>query len=195
MTDQATTSIVASLDRGNKGERLPSFIHKFGPFYKLAEFLTTVRFVVQGGSMEPNFADDQYLLVSRMALWSGAMSRGDVAVLRNPSHWRRTYIKRIVGLPGERVGTVAERVFINGVLLEEPYLGEPLEEADLERLEQQISQGQIQEWSLGADEYFVMGDHRVDSDDSRSFGPVNRQLIVGKAWIRYWPQSAWGIVK
>ena len=171
-----------------------SLILKLGPIYKLAEFLTTERFVVQGASMEPNFVTDQYLLVSRMAQWSGAMSRGDVAVLRNPSHWRRTYVKRIVGLPGERVGSVAGRVFINGVFLEEPYLGTLLDEADLDRTEQLISQGHIKEWTLGEEEYFVMGDNRADSDDSRSFGAVNRQLIVGKAWIRYWPRSAWGII-
>ena len=205
MTEQATTSVPTSLDRGGWDDCLLWLIRKLGPIYKLAELVTTVRVVVQGRSMEPNFTTDQlqdgprhldYLLVSRLALWSGDISRGDVAVLRNPSHLRQTYIKRIVGLPGDRVGTVTGRVFINDVLLEEPYLGVPLDDSDLDRLQQLISEGHIQEWSLGEEQYFVMGDNRAADTavDSRSFGPVNRHLIVGKAWIRYWPRSAWGIV-
>ena len=183
---------------------------KFGPAYKLAEFLTAVRFVVHGDSMQPNFARDQYILVSRLSYMEDGPARGDVVVLRHPHQWHRNYIKRVVGLPGEDIRVEGGRVFSNGQLLDEPYLkveGDSLNapSADDEasgQLNASPSVGfrggpdeQVHECVLGDDEYFVMGDNRAHSDDSRSFGPLDRELIVGKAWIRYWPRGDWGVIR
>ena len=161
---------------------------RVGPLYKLADLLTSARFVVEGGSMQPNLAVGQYVLVSRMAYRRRGPSRGDLVVMRQPRQPERDYIKRIVGLPGECVRVEGSGVFINGRQLEEPYLASEWDAGAGRGRNGALSK----EWAVGDDSYFVMGDNRGNSDDSRSFGPVKRDLIVGKVWIRYWPRSAWG---
>ena len=183
---------------------------RVGPIYKLANLLTAARFVVQGDSMLPNFSGEQYILVSRMSYKWSSPARGDVVVLRDPRQRSRTYIKRIVGLPGECLHVEDGHVFASGRLLDEPYLksrnighaasardgedagGIPAQDTSWHR--EPVPQGPPDTWSLGDGQYFVMGDNRLDSGDSRSFGPVRRELIVGRAWIRYWPRSDWGII-
>ena len=189
-----------------RGGRLLDAVLRFPPAYKLANLLTAVRFVVHGDSMQPALDEDQYIMVSRMAYrWQGP-SRGDVVVMRHPDRWNRNYIKRVVGLPGERVQVQDEAVYINGRALLEPYLngsvdrghscgaGDPFDNDGLLATLGPESDP-ARDWLLEDDQYFVMGDNRADSDDSRGLGPVGRDLIVGKAWIRYWPRNVWGIIK
>ena len=108
--------------------------------------------------------------------------RGDIVVLQHPVWKDRTYIKRIVGLPNEDVRVESSLVYLGGVLLEEAYTAGPLPgRADRDG-----------EWWTGPDEYFVLGDKRNDSEDSRTFGPVDRRLILGRVWFRCWPLSSWG---
>ena len=131
--------------------------------------------------MRPHYLPGQYLLVSPTAYLRRPAHRGDTVVVRHPSLEGRALLKRIIGLPGERVHLTEGRVLINGQPIEEPYLvreggGNPL--WDLE-------------WMLGPDEYFVLGDNRTDSLDSRRLGPIKRGWIVGKAWVRLWPWSGW----
>ena len=168
-------------------------------FHMLAEFLIAARFTVRGDSMQPNFAADQYILVSRVAYMWDEPSRGDVVVLRHPFHLGRHYIKRVVGLPGERMAVARGRVHINGRLLEEPYLSKGIGHGDARQRGAEVTVGNAgqadADWLLGEEEYYVMGDNRANSDDSRSLGPMKRQLIVGKAWLRYWPREAWGLVR
>ena len=180
---------------------------KLGALYKLVELATAARFVVKGESMLPNFSRDQYMLVSRMASRQ-VFSRGDVVVHHHPRDWRRTYIKRIVGLPGEHVRVDEGRTFVDGRFLDEPYLmpdpGLPSYPAP--RGNARMGNAQAlplngdpglapREWFLEDDQYFMMGDNRRNSEDSRSFGPLGKDLVVGKVWIRYWPRSAWGIIR
>ena len=176
-----------------------------GPVSAVADLLTAVRYVVRGDSMQPSLARDEYIVVSQLAYWLRDPRRGEVIVLRNPRQQPRSYIKRIVGLPGEHVRTEAGRVLINGELLDEPYL----QRVEIHNGNKGSSTsalvtsaeapgrfaGAVTEWFLDDGQYFVMGDNRANSDDGRSFGPLARELIVGKAWVRYWPRGAWGRVR
>jgi signal peptidase I len=154
-----------------------------GAIYALVN-LSTVRFVVRGSSMEPTFQDDQLLLISRMNYLLADPQRGDIVVFHYPNAPSEDYIKRIIGLPGETVEIRETFVYVNGVKLDEPYINEPCT--------QYSCPDKILE--LGADEYFVMGDNRNRSSDSRSFNAVKRQFFVGEVVIRYWPPPNWGIV-
>ncbi len=166
-------------------------MRKIGPARHLVNLLTTARFVVNGDSMRPNFSPGHYILVSRLAYWLNEPSRGDVVVLQHPYQQHRTYIKRIVGLPGEIVRIRGWSTFIDGQLLEEPYL----DQSSVVLLDdKEEPHNTFDEWTLGDEEYFLLGDNRASSVDSRSFGPLKRGLLIGKAWIRYWPRSAWGVV-
>ena len=141
---------------------------------------TTARFQVRGFSMEPTLHDGQYLIVSKLAYWLHPPAHGDVIVFRPPNNSADDYIKRIVGLPGERVEIQSGEIQVNGVTLDEPYIATPPSDAGT--------------WSLGDEEYFVLGDNRHDSSDSRSWGALPEESIVGKAWLCYWPPEEWGPV-
>jgi signal peptidase I len=105
-------------------------------------------------------------------------------VLRHPAQNHRIYIKRIVGLPDESISLRNGVVCIGDLPLHETYL------TSFHNLHRTTDR----EWWMGPHEYFVMGDNRSDSEDSRIFGPVSRDLIVGSVWFRYWPLRAWGKV-
>ena len=156
-----------------------------GATWGLTTVLSSTRFVVRGDSMAPTFLEDDYLLVSRTAYLVADPSRGDVVVVRDPHDPTAEYLKRVVGLPRERVRVEGGRVFADGRPLEEPYL----DPASLPE------GGQVHEWELGEDEYVVLGDNRRHSSDSRRFGPVTVDAIVGKAWFRYWPRHRWGPIR
>ena len=157
--------------------------------------------------MRPSFARDEYILVSRLAYLWQRPSRGDVVVLRHPRQRSRSYIKRVVGLPGESISVQGKRVFIEGCLLEEPYLDRdgatsapsssiwPHGNGCTDHESPERWDRRDRQWFVDDDQYFVMGDNRSNSEDSRSFGPLDKKLIVGKAWVRYWPRGAWGVVR
>ena len=136
------------------------------------------RYVVDGASMEPNFSTSERVIVDRLTMLLGGPARGDVVVLDSPNA-DELLIKRIVGLPGETVTLRDGRVYIDGVLLEEPYIQQFCTYSSCNG-----------EWELGSDEYFVLGDNRSHSLDSHSFGPVPRSAIKGVARIRYWPPES-----
>lgn len=146
--------------------------------------LTCGRFVVEGTSMAPNFETGQFILVSRLHYLLEEPQRGDIVVFHYPHDPADDYIKRVIGLPGETVELRGQQVYINGVQLEEPYLNEPCTpRACPDRT-----------WALGANEFFVMGDNRNHSTDSRAFGPIQRANIIGEALLRYYPLEAVGSV-
>ena len=176
--------VVSQRRLGTRRKALKSAV-RIGPIYMVANMLSSVRFVVQGDSMIPAFTQDQYLMVSRLAYSVRAPSRSDVVVFQHPAQPGKEYIKRIIGLPGEHLRVERERVFINDTILEEPYV----------KKGNSSDSTYDMEWLLDDDGYFVIGDNRSDSQDSRSFGPIKRSLLIGKAWLRYWPPSAWGLVR
>ena len=134
--------------------------------------------------MSPNLGHGQLVLASPLRPRSDGPLRGDVVVHRRPEQNHRVYIKRIVGLPGESISLRDGVTYSNDCRLEEPYLDNP----------QRRRAGNERECWLGPDEYFVMGDNRGLSEDSRVFGPVARYLIIGRVWFRYWPLSALGSI-
>ncbi|MBN1313349.1 MAG: signal peptidase I [Anaerolineae bacterium] len=143
----------------------------------------TARVVVDGPSMRPNFTTGQLLIVNRLAYRFGTLQRGDVIVFDNPHDATDEYlIKRVVGLPGETVVINQGRVYISGELLQEPYLAPDL------------LTNNDGEWHISENSYFVLGDNRPQSHDSRSWGTLDKEDIVGKAWISYWPLSDIGLI-
>ncbi len=129
---------------------------------------------VDGHSMTPNLLDGERLIIEKMSYRFDPPQRGDIIVIDPPSHTGPPLIKRVIGLPGEMVSVEQGHVLINGEPLDEPYLPEPTRGAYASSL---VPEGHV----------FVMGDNRAASNDSRAFGPIAYQHIVGKAWLRYWP--------
>jgi len=138
---------------------------------------------VEGTSMLPNLEDQDRLFINKMAFRVGDVKRGDVVVFEYPRDHTKSYIKRVIGLPGDRVAIDHGQVILNGHPLTEPYVPARFTD-DRSQPEMVIRQGQ----------YFVMGDHRSISSDSREFGPVDRELIYGKAAFVYWPMDQAGVV-
>lgn len=129
--------------------------------------------------MEPNFAEGQYLVISRLHYLLGDPQRGDIVVFNSPEAdpGDPSLIKRVIGLPGETVSIENTLVYIDGALLEEPYINEP---CNTYRCPDRT-------WHLDDDSYFLMGDNRNVSNDSRAFGPVTHDRIIGEVLLRYWP--------
>jgi len=139
---------------------------------------------VYGQSMEPNLHTDQRLVVEKISYnhwWPvRGPQRGDVVVFRvNPDS--DLLIKRVIGLPGDRVEVRGGQVFINGQALDEPYLTRP-------------TIGDYGPIDVPPLHIFVLGDNRGFSNDSRSFGPLLLDSVIGRAWFSYWPPDQWGLV-
>lgn len=138
-------------------------------------------FFVRGASMEPNFADGQYLVIDEISYRFNSPERGDVIIFKYPLDASQYYIKRIVGLPGEKIEVKNNSVFIfnsecpEGKKLDESYLPQG-----------RITRGNIS-IQLCQGEYFVLGDNRSASSDSRQWGLLPEENIIGRVWIRAWP--------
>lgn len=147
---------------------------------------TTVQtFVVYGPSMQPSFWEEQRLLVNKLVYNFHEPQRGDVIIFRPPHNQRDTYIKRVIGLPGEVVEMKLGRVYIHErdgsvVLLDEPYIKEPARRS-------------FKSEPIPPGEYFVLGDNRNNTNDSRNGWTVPRHNIIGKAWVSIWPPDRWGL--
>ncbi|MAF14252.1 MAG: signal peptidase I [Parcubacteria group bacterium] len=145
-------------------------------------------FYVKGASMEPNFYDREYLIINEISYYFETPIRGDSVVFRYPYDPNQYFIKRIVAMPGEKIKISDGKVFITKsgqteeVLLEEDYL-----------LPAMKTLGDV-EVELALDEYYLLGDNRLASLDSRAFGPVKREYIIGKTLLRGWPLNQFGLV-
>lgn len=145
-------------------------------------------FYVKGASMEPSFYDHEYLIIDEITYRFREPERGEIVVFKYPNDPSQYFIKRIIGLPGEKVEVKEGKVY---VYTKDTNRRVPLDESYLEPgTETIVSREEIEE--LGADEFFVLGDNRNYSKDSRSFGAVKRSFIVGRVLLRGWPVSRVG---
>ena len=159
----------------------------------LSVFVVVYLFLVQphevkGSSMEPNFHDSEYILTDKISYRFVEPKRGDVIIFKAPRNPDVDYIKRVIGLPGDKVKVEAGYVYVNGKKLNEYYLkdntllfaGSFMQEG----VEITVPDGQ----------YFVMGDNRPHSSDSREFGTIEQKSIIGRAVVRYWPIPEIGVI-
>jgi signal peptidase I len=138
---------------------------------------------VEGTSMLPRLGDQDRLFINKFVYHFAEIHRGDVVVFHYPRDPQKSYIKRVIAVPGDELRIDDGRTYINGRLLPEPYVPR--------RFHDSRSQDVM---VIQPDQYFVMGDHRSISSDSRDFGPVPRDLIYGKAAFVYWPAEDMGVI-
>ena len=144
--------------------------------------LTLQSYTVVMSSMEPNFHDGDCIMVNKVSYRSFGPKRGEVIIFAPPFDSPHPFIKRVIGLPGETVEIKDEKVFIDGIPLEEEYV-------------MALPDYTMPAKEIPEDEYFVLGDNRNNSNDSHSGWMVPGDNIIGKAWFTYWPPSKWKVVK
>jgi signal peptidase I len=138
---------------------------------------------VEGTSMMPGLINQERIFINKFVYRFYPVERGDTVVFQFPLDTSKSYIKRVIGMPGDTVTVDRGAVIVNGRTLNEPYV--PEEMRDLHS---------AKTVTLASDEYYVMGDHRNSSNDSRSWGPVERKFIYGKAVFVYWPLDRLGLL-
>jgi signal peptidase I len=139
---------------------------------------------VEGTSMLPRLEDRDRLFINKFVYHISSIDRDDIVVFRYPRDPEKSYIKRVIGLPGDRIRIVHGQVWLNGNPLLEPYVPEVYRDTR-----------SMSEITVPDDSYFMMGDHRSISSDSREFGPVARDLVYGKAVFVYWPAKDAGVLR
>lgn len=145
--------------------------------------VTVQPYHIEGPSMEPGLYTNQFVLVNQLAYRFGSPSRGDVIVFHPPNDPSEQYIKRVIAVPGDTVTVTPTEVYVDNVKLNEPYI-------------YQLAPGEfgsptiLNNVKLKAGQYFVLGDHRDNSTDSRVFGPVPAQNVIGKAEFVFWPLTS-----
>jgi len=173
-----------------------------GIFLEIAETLVTALTIfviiylflfqphqVKGNSMYPSFKDKEYILTNKIVYRFKDIQRGDVVIFASPKNKHYDYIKRVIGLPGESVSVKKGNFYINDSRLNESsYLKDNI----LTQGNSFISEGQT--IIVPQNHYFVAGDNRPHSSDSREWGCISQEDIVGKAWLRYWPPSEFGFI-
>ncbi|MBF6589374.1 MAG: signal peptidase I [Ktedonobacterales bacterium] len=131
---------------------------------------------VEGPSMQPTLHTSEYILVDKAEYYLHSPQRGDVIVFQSPPNPQEAYVKRVIGVPGDTVMIAQDgTVTVDRTVITEPYVAD------------NDNPYGPKTWFLGPNQYFVLGDNRGDSSDSRYFGPVDRKLIIGKAALVYWP--------
>ena len=146
-------------------------------------------FFVRGASMEPSFEDGEYLIIDEISYRFHEPERSDIIIFKYPKDPSQYYIKRVIGLPNEIIRIENGKITIfnsenpAGFILDEPYLSQ----------DNKFTSGNL-EINLDENDYFVLGDNRQASSDSRRWGPVPRHYIIGRAWVRAWPFNRVGIL-
>ncbi len=160
----------------------------FGLYFVIQTFIVQT-YRVEGQSMDDTLHDGQHLLIDKLTPRFDSYSRGDIVVLHPPDQDESStpYIKRVLGVAGDHVEVRDGGVLINGVEISEPYVAPGvITEAE---------GSDVDSWDVGPDEVLVMGDNREHSVDSRTFGTVKVSEIIGRAWLRFWPLDAIGILQ
>lgn len=140
----------------------------------------SARIRVDGASMEPTLQSGEFVIVNKLTYYFGDPAVGDIIVFHFPRDPDQEYIKRVIGLPGDRVEVKSGEVFVNGFLLNEDYIAAPPVYDTV--------------WDVPADSLFVLGDNRNNSSDSHNWGTVPLDYVIGKATVIYWPPTEWGIL-
>jgi signal peptidase I len=140
----------------------------------------SARIRVDGASMEPTLQSGEFVIVNKLSYFFGEPEIGDIIVFHFPRDPDQEYIKRIIGLPGDRVEVNNGEVFVNDYALNEDYIAAPPIYNDA--------------WDIPADSLFVLGDNRNNSSDSHNWGTVPLDYVIGKATFIYWPPTEWGIL-
>jgi signal peptidase I len=143
---------------------------------------------VEGLSMYATLDNNDYLIANKIDYRLHAPQRGDIIILRPPTDNSKDFIKRVIALPGEKLLIRDGFVYINGHKLDEPYLPEAW--TTFNNWPNDGTDGKV----MGPNQYFVMGDNRNKSQDSRIFGPIGRDRIDGRAWFRIWPLANFGSI-
>jgi len=143
---------------------------------------------ISGQSMMPNFQNGEYLLTEKVTYYRRNPVRGDVVVFSAPTSDTDEFIKRVIATPGETVAVKDGRVYVNSKLLEESYIKSDVITTGGNFLVDRAV------FTVPDGLYFVMGDNRMNSSDSRYFGPITKKAISGRAWVAYWPMSLSGVI-
>ncbi|WP_345297094.1 signal peptidase I [Candidatus Villigracilis affinis] len=141
----------------------------------------SARVRVDGFSMRPTLDDGEFVLVSKLNYKLSNVQRGDIIVFHYPMDPEQELIKRVIGLPGDRIEVNEGIVYVNGQALEEPYIAAP--------------PAYSSQWNVPEDRLFVLGDNRNDSSDSHSWGFLPFENVVGKAVLIYWPPPMWDVIE
>jgi signal peptidase I len=141
----------------------------------------SARIRVDGASMEPTLETGEFVIVNKLAYMLGGPQVGDVIVFHFPRDPEQEYIKRVIGLPGDKVSVMEGQVSVNGQPLSEEYIAAPLAYEST--------------WTVPPESLFVLGDNRNNSSDSHNWGPVPLDYVVGKAVFVYWPPTRWGMLE
>lgn len=148
-------------------------------------------FIVEGESMEPNFHDGEYILIEKVSAYFHDYKRGDVVVFKFPGNTKLNFIKRVIGLPGEKIEikdgevTIYNQNYPKGKKLEEDYLAASKKQKTNIKIVEEMDDNQ----------YFVMGDNRNESSDSREWGVLDENYITGRAFVAIYPPGAFGLIK
>lgn len=143
---------------------------------------------INGASMEPNFHNGEYILTNKIWYKFKDPQRGEVIIFKSPRNKEVDYIKRIIGIPGDRVRLADNTFYVNDQKVEEAYIpeGTPIFPGSFLQESSEII--------VPENQYFVIGDNRPHSADSREFGPIPFEDIIGKAFVRYWPFNRAGVI-
>lgn len=168
-------------------DALQPVVMAFGIFMMVYVFLAQPH-KVDGRSMLPNFQNNEFILTDKITYRKYDPQRGDVIIFHAPPPYDSDFIKRIVVLPGETIRLSGGYVYINGGKLDEYYLPPEFTTSERSFLRENV------DYQVPPNFYFVLGDNRDGSSDSREWGPINRTAIVGRAIFRYWPPKNIGVI-
>ena len=193
-SDNYIDSLGSSPSKGffeNLGSHLIDFIQTlvvFGAILALIYLFVAQFHKVSGNSMVPTFHNGDYLITEKISYRLGSPKKGDVIVLKNPRDESQDFIKRIIALPGDTIKIDNNSVFVNGGAIGETYLptGTPTHPGSF------LTKGS--DIKAGPNQYFVLGDNRNHSSDSREWGSITKEEIVGRAFFRYWPIQDMGLL-